>query len=83
MPIPLLDTDKYVSMRETHSPLEVVKDSAERGVKDIQEYANAARDNGQTGRIILVSYSHIVKMREFQKNGMKYNIFKYDKLYKE
>ena len=76
MPVRLWDTDEYVSMRETLSPLEVVNDTAERGVKDIQEYANAARDNGQTGRIILVSNSHIVKLREFLKNEMKYNIFK-------
>ena len=68
---------EYVSMRETHSPLEVVNNTAERGVKDIQqEYANAARDNSQTERIILVSNSHNVKMREFQKSEMKYNIFK-------
>ena len=63
-------------MRETHSPLEVVNDTAERGIKDKQEYANAARDNGQTGCIILVSNAHKVKLREFQKNEMKYNIFK-------
>ena len=76
MPVRLWDTDEYVSMRETLSPLEVVNDTAERGVKDIQEYANAARDNGQTGRIILVSNSHIVKLREFLKKEMKYSIFK-------
>ena len=60
MPVRLWDTDEYVSMRETLSPLEVVNDTVERGVKDIQEYANTARDIGQTGRIILVSNSHIV-----------------------
>ena len=63
-------------MKETLSPLEVVNGTAERGVKDIQEYANAARDNDQTGRIILVSNSHRVKLREFQKNTMTCNIFK-------
>ena len=76
MPVRLWDTDDYVSIRETLSPLEVVNDTAETGVKDIQEYANAARDNGQTGHIILVSNFHKVKLREFQKNEMKYNIFK-------
>ena len=63
-------------MKETLSPLEVVNGTAERGVKDIKEYANAARDNDQTGRIILVSNSHRVKLREFQKNAMTCNIFK-------
>ena len=34
-------------MRETLSPLELINDTAERGVRDIQEYVNAARDGGQ------------------------------------
>ena len=76
MPVLLCDTDKYVSLRETLFPLGVVNDTPERGVKDIQEYANAARDGSQRGHIILVFNSHTVKLREFQKNKMKYNKFK-------
>ena len=75
MPVRLWDTDnEYVSMKETVSHLEVVNDTAERGVKDIQEYANAARDGGQRGRIILVSNSHRVKLPQFQKNEMENNL---------
>ena len=63
-------------MRETLPPREVVNDTAERGVRDIQEYVNAVRDQGQRGRTILMSNSHKFKLREFQKNEMEYNRFK-------
>ena len=48
-----------MSAWETLSLLEVVNDTAERGVRDIQEYANSARDKGKTGRIIPVSIAWI------------------------
>ena len=58
MPVQLWDTDnEYVSMREILYRRKVVNDTAESGVKDIQEYANAARDWGLRGCIILVSNS--------------------------
>ena len=37
------------------SELAVVNDAAERGVKDVQEYANAARDGEHRGNIVLVA----------------------------
>ena len=48
LPIRLWDTgNEYDSMRETLSPLELINDTAARGVRDIQQYVNAARDGGQ------------------------------------
>ena len=49
----------------------VVNDAAERGVKDIQDYANAARDGAHKGRIVLVSNSHRAKLPQFLKNEME------------
>ena len=51
--------------------LAVVNDAAERGVKDIQDYANAARDGSSHERIILMSNSHRIKLPKFLKNEMK------------
>ena len=38
--------------------LAVINDAAERGLKDIQDYANAARDRERRGRIVTVVSSH-------------------------
>ena len=38
--------------------LAVVNDAAERGVKDVTDYANAARDGAMRSRIITVASSH-------------------------
>ena len=51
----------------------VVNDAAERGIKDIQEYANAAGDSEDRGNIVLVSNSHRVKIPVFSKNEMEEN----------
>ena len=77
MPVRLWDTDNQydsVSMRETLYSLDVINITAERGVKDIQEYANAATDKGRRGRTILVSNSQKVTLPEFKKNEMKCKI---------
>ena len=77
MPVRLWGTDNQydsVSMRETLYSLDVINNTAERGVKDIQEYANAARDKGRRGHTILVSNSQKVTLPEFTKNEMKCNI---------
>ena len=49
----------------------VVNDAAERGVKDIQEYADAAQDGSCRERIVLVANSHRAKLPSFQKNEME------------
>ncbi len=42
------DTDpEFQQMKEVVQNLAVVNDTAERGVKDVIDYANAARDGGQ------------------------------------
>ena len=46
---------------------------AERGVKDIQDYADAASDVAYRGRNILVSNSHWIKLTGFNKNEMEEN----------
>ncbi len=53
------------------SNLEVVNDSAERGIKDIQDYANSAQDGGHREKIAIVSSSHRIKLPEFKKNEME------------
>ena len=54
----------YQQMSAILSDLAVVNDAAERCVRDIQEYANAANDGNQRGNIILVSgFPHSSRMR--------------------
>lgn len=60
----------YTGMSAIVKQLEVVNDGAERSIKDIQEYADSAKDSQQRGEIILVSSSHRVKLPEFHKNEM-------------
>lgn len=52
----------------------VVNDAAERGIKDIQEYANAAQDGSCRERIVLVTSSHRRKLPSFLKNEMEENM---------
>ena len=63
--------NQYLDMKNTVNRIEVVNDAAERTVKDVQDYANAARDGGRREKIILVSNSHRVKVPIFQKNEME------------
>ena len=53
------------------SELAVVNDAAERGVKDVQEYANAARDGEHRGNIVLVANRHRQKLPRFVKGEME------------
>ena len=51
--------NEYLGMKNTVCCLQVVNDTAERSIKDIQEYANAARDGGMgEKKIIQVSHSY-------------------------
>ncbi len=61
----------YTEMSHKVHNLEVVNDSAERGIKDIQDYANSANDGGHREKIQLVSSSHRIKLPEFKKNEME------------
>ena len=64
----------YVAMHSIVKELAVVNDCAERSIKDIQDYANAARDGDYGGDIILVSASHRIKVQSFLKNEMEENV---------
>lgn len=65
---------EYQMMATIVQHLEVVNDAAERGVKDTQDFANAARDGIQRGRIVLVSSSHRIRIPSFSKNEMEENL---------
>ena len=62
--------DDYQEMAKIIERLAVVNDTAERSVKDIEDYANAAHDGEKRGNIILVANSHRIKLPEFLKNEM-------------
>lgn len=64
----------YHQMATIVSNIAVVNDAAERGVKDVQDFANTAMDDAHRGRIILVSNSHRAKLPEFLKNEMEENM---------
>ena len=55
--------------------LAVVNDTAERCIKDIQDYANAANGGDHRGNIILVSASHGIKIPSFLKYEMEENLW--------
>ena len=59
---------QYAVMLLLVEKLAIVNNAAERGVKDIQHYANAARDGSCRERIVLVSNSHCIKIPKFLKN---------------
>lgn len=45
--------DEYRRMNDIVITISVVNDTAERGVKDIEDYANASRDGDHRDRIVL------------------------------
>ncbi len=61
----------YQSMASVVHHLQVVNDGAERSIKDIQEYADTARDGRHRGEILLVASSHRIKLKAFLKNEME------------
>ena len=69
-----INNAEYQQMSEIVVNMAVVNDAAERGVKDIQEYANAAMDGSCREQIILVSNAHREKIPKFLKNEMKKNL---------
>lgn len=63
--------DDYMEMAKVVNDLAVVNDTAERGVKDIEDYANQAMDGTKRENMVLVSNSHRSKIPEFKKNEME------------
>ena len=61
-------------MKSIISSLSVVNDTAERGIRDIEDYANSAKGGQERDRIILVSNSHRCKVKDFLKNEMENDI---------
>ena len=55
----------FLDMAHVMTDLAVVNGTAERGIKDVEEYANASQDGEQGGKIILVSNSHRTKLPVF------------------
>ena len=62
---------EYNDMRDIVTKLEVVNDVAERVVKDIQDYTDAARDGAYREQIILVSNSHRIKLPGFSNKSCR------------
>ena len=61
----------YREMHNVVSDLSVVNDTAERSIKDIQDYADSANDTDQRQNIILVSQSHRIKIPNYLENQME------------
>ncbi len=75
VPPPLWEANQqYQCMAEVVKSLSVVNDTAERCVKAVQDFANAAQDGTYRDEIILVSNSHRMKIPSFLKNEMEENI---------
>ena len=64
----------YMEMVKVVNDLAVVNDTAERGVKDIEDYANQATDGVKRENTTLVSNSHRSKLPDFKKNEMEKRI---------
>ncbi len=72
LPCPQWDGNaEYDRMFSIVKHLEVVNDVAERSIKDIQDYANAAQDGAHRGWIVLVSNPHWAKIPAISKNEME------------
>ena len=64
----------YTQMCSVIQDLAVVNDTAERSVKDVEEFANSARDGDKRGKIVTVAGSHRIKIPEFKKALMDTDI---------
>ena len=63
--------DEYRKRAKVVNNLAVVNDSAERGLDDIEDYANQATDGAKWKNMVLVSNSHRSKIPEFKKNEIE------------
>ncbi len=66
-----MNDQEYMRMYDIVKNLEVVNDAAEKGMKDVQEYAKIAKDGKYRDKIVLVSTSHRCKIPKFKKNEME------------
>ena len=66
--------EEYIRMEKFLSTISVVNDTAERGVKDVEDYANSSKDSAHGNRIVVVSNSHRSRIPEFTKNEMEDDI---------
>ena len=62
------EDEEYKKMCSIVCNIPVVNDAAERGVKDVQDYANSANDGAYRSKIVVVANSHMVKIPQFLKN---------------
>ena len=68
------EDEEYKQMCSIVCNIPVVNDAAERGVKDVQDYANSANDGAYRGKIVVVANTHRVKIPQFLKNEMEENL---------
>ena len=68
------DSQDYKAMSAVISDLAVVNDTAERSIKDVEEFANYARDGDKRGKIITIADSHRIKCPDFKKALMEINV---------
>ena len=64
------ENEEFLQMANIVKNISVVNDAAERGVKDIQDFAECARDSFTRERMVLVSSSHRAKLPQFLKKDM-------------
>ena len=65
------NSDQYVRMKTCVSDLKVVNDVAERCIKDIQEYADAAKDSKYQDDILLVATDHRGIFQDLRKEALQ------------
>ena len=63
--------DEYQRMRSYLSDLKVVNDLAERCIKDIQEYADLAKDSVYREAILLVASDHRGVLQDLRKQALR------------
>ncbi len=61
----------YASMKAVVHNMAVTNDAAERGIKDIQEFANCSKHGGIRSQLIMVANDHRVRIPAFKKNVME------------
>ena len=68
------NNQKYKAMSAVSSDLAVVNDTAERSIKDAEEFANYAQDGDKQGKIVTIADSHRIKCPGFKKALMEINV---------
>ena len=68
------NNQEYKAMSAVSSDLAVVNDTAERSIKDAEEFANYAQDGDKQGKIVTIADSHRIKCPGFKKALMEINV---------